>query len=192
MPPKKLQSLSDEALLGLWWSGEEEAGKCLCNRHHDFVHMIALGFVKNQTDAQDICQEVWSSIFKTQQQHIKNLRAWIQATTKNKCIDFGRKKWNTSVTKIDFNDSQELSLEQDPEQKMIAQDQSQKVDEIIDLLPPLQAKFFRLRVLQNLSYQEIAKQHNASTRAVEGQVQRAKLKLKKYRESGILKNLRGI
>ncbi len=192
MPPKKFQSLSDQALLRLWWTGDGEAGNFLCERHHDFIHLIALSFVKNRTDAQDICQKVWISLFKTQQGDLKNLRAWLQATTKNKCIDFGRKKWNSSVRKIDFNESQKLSDDPNPEQKMIAQDQSKKANEIIDLLPPLQAKFFRLRVFQGLSYQEIAEQHNASTRAVEGQVQRAKLGLKKYRESGILKNLRGI
>lgn len=162
----------------------------LYTRYGTMVYNLALNYVQNVEDAEEITQDVFLSVyekldtFQAQSSH----KTWIYRITINKSLDFikfknSKKRWyifgvkttNDGVfgTLSDFNHPG-VQLEQKESVKHIF--------DIINSLPENQKTAFLLSKLDGLSNPEIAAIMETSISAVESLVFRAKATLKQKLE----------
>lgn len=68
----------------------------LFNEFYTYVFRIAIGYTKNESDAEDICSEVFITVYKALDRFIPMRRysyqAWIKKITINKTINFIKSK----------------------------------------------------------------------------------------------------
>ena len=69
---------------------------CLVKKYIDMVYRIALNYLKNSADAEDICQNVFLKLLteRTVFQSDEHLRNWIVRVTVNECKKVLRSPWH--------------------------------------------------------------------------------------------------
>ncbi|MBT3242062.1 MAG: RNA polymerase sigma factor [Bacteroidetes bacterium] len=131
-----------------------------------------LGFIRNripdETEAEDLMQDVFLRLILnvTGIQTIDNITAWIYSVTRNRIVDFFRKKRPDSLEEQDVyngedNQSTTLinllpSLGMNPDDKMMADAIWDQIQEALDELPDEQREVFEYHEFENLSFKEIA------------------------------------
>jgi len=175
--------------------GDESAFQILVEQYQDLVYNTALGIVQNQSDAEDVAQEVFIQIFRSigSFKSEAKLSTWIYRITTTRSLDLLRVKksekrfgllkrlWETEeespVENIsDFNHPG-VSLER--------KEEAAQLMAAITQLPENQKVAFILHKLEGLSYLEIAEIMGNTLPAVESLMHRAKLNLRKILEKKI-------
>jgi RNA polymerase sigma factor (sigma-70 family) len=161
--------------------------------HKSLVYNLALSYVHNQEDAQDITQEVFLKIYQrsgTFDPNRASLKTWVFQITINHCLDFlkSRKskkrfgfivslfnnKTNEPITEIGHFDHPGVALEDKQE--------VQALFNIIDTLPDNQRTALILTKIEDRSVKEAAEIMELNPKAVESLVQRAKAAIAKKLE----------
>lgn len=108
-------------------------------------------------DSQDIVQDVFVNIFKNEKHlsTINNVKHYLFRSISNACTDYHRKKKNHFESIEKLNDSKILQ-ENDASQHLLMTEEFQRIEKILQNVPDEQAETIRLRVLDNLSFIEIA------------------------------------
>ncbi len=137
--------------------------------------------------AEDLTQEVFCRLlrFKDTFESNDQIRNWIFKVARNLLIDVLRKKENGSAKPIlmeDLPSFDTLIMDhihvEGPEQTFVTEESNGEVMSLIEELSPRYADVIRLRELEGLKYQEIAKELGMTAKAVEGLLHRARAKLK--------------
>lgn len=151
--------------------------------HSKQVYNLALNYVQNSEDAQEITQDVFVTIY---QQHHKfreesNLSTWVYRITINKCLDFIRSKkqkrrfaYFTPLSAI-----MEPSHFNHPGVLMEYEEETKRIFAWINELPEQQKTALILQKLESKSMAEVAEIMQLTTKAVESLIQRAKANLTK-------------
>ena len=175
--------------------GEESAFRSLVEQYQDLVYNTALGIVQNESDAEDVAQEVFIQVYRsigTFKSEAK-LSTWIYRITTTRALDllrarkskkrFGllKRLWETEedspVENIsDFNHPG-VSLER--------KEEAAQLMTAIAQLPENQKVAFVLHKLEGLSYLEVAEVMGNTLPAVESLMHRARLNLRKILEKKI-------
>ena len=175
--------------------GDESAFRTLVEQYQDLVYNTALGIVQNQSDAEDVAQEVFIQVFRSigSFKSEAKLSTWIYRITTTRSLDLLRAKkskkrfgpltrlWETEeespVENIsDFNHPG-VSLER--------KEEAAQLMAAITQLPENQKVAFILHKLEGLSYLEIAEIMGNTLPAVESLMHRARLNLRKILEKKI-------
>lgn len=163
--------------------------KQIFDQHKNKVYNLALNYVLNIEDAEEITQDVFLKIFK----NIENFRneaelsTWIYRITVNTCLDFikskNRKKralrW-VSLGLISF-ETNENSLK-NFNHPGITLEQKEEVNSLlakINELPEQQKTALILNKIEGLSVHEICEIMKLKNKAVESLIMRAKISLQK-------------
>jgi len=150
--------------------------------------------------AEDLTQEVFCRLlrFKDTFESNDQIRNWIFKVARNLLIDVLRKKENGSAKPIlmeDLPSFDTLIMDhihvEGPEQTFVTEESNGEVLSLIEELSPRYADVIRLRELDGLKYQEIAKELGMTAKAVEGLLHRARAKLKSN-YTAFLKNYHGL
>lgn len=149
------------------------------------VYNLALSYVHNQEDAQDITQEVFVKIYqryKSYDAEKSSLKTWIYQITINHCLDFIKSK--KSVKRFGFLTSlfnaethepiPEASHFDHPGVALEDKEEVQRLFAIIDTLPDNQRTVLILTKIEDRSVKEVADIMDLTPKAVESLVQRAK------------------
>lgn len=161
----------------------------LYTKYGKLVYNLALQYVQNKEDAEEITQDVFVAIhqsidgFKEQ----SKISTWIYRIAINKSLDFirskNRKRRFGVFTSIFFSDGNEAYRETShfnhPGVLMEQKELLQNIYRFINELPPNQKTALILSKLEYKSQQEIAEIMELSPKAVESLVQRAKTGLEK-------------
>lgn len=84
----------------------------LFDTYSKLVYSVAFSYMKNQSDSNDIMQEVFLKLFQNLPQLEKsNLKAWLITVTANNCKNVLRSAWFSRTFSLD--DADEPSCEQD-------------------------------------------------------------------------------
>lgn len=124
----------------------------LYNKYKKVVYGIAFMISKNQDDAEDIMQSVFTKIYKLEKSKIpiNNYASWLYSITKNETINYLKKKKNDipldKVYEIP-NDNNELN-------KII---DNIEFNKLISKLNDKEKEIISLKIVSNFSFQEIAK-----------------------------------
>ncbi len=166
--------------------GDKEAFRQIVNNYQDMVYHLALVYLKNEQEAEDLTQEVFISVYENIHSFRKesNLKTWIYRITINKSINQLRKmKWKnnlTNIEKIGTIVTAAFIVKENPQSKIEETESQNEINKALLRLPSNQKTAFVLNKFEELSYKEIADIMKISLPAVESLIHRAKINLQKY------------
>lgn len=130
----------------------------LYNKYNKLVYGIAFSILKNKQDSEDVVQNIFTKIYNIDKNKLptKNEASWLYSTTKNETITVLRKRKND----LDLDSIYEI------------EDQDNEIDNSIDKmefnglirkLDNCEKEIVSLKILANLSFDEIGKLLNKPT-----------------------------
>ncbi len=95
--------MNDKELIAQIQGGNTNAFQFLVNQHRKLVWHMVLRMVRQQEDAEDLCQEVFIRVYKSISKYRgeSKLSTWIGSIAYNTCIDHVRKKGKELVVHTD-------------------------------------------------------------------------------------------
>ena len=150
----------------------------LFNRYAHLVAAIALGILKDETEANDVTQEIFEVVAKDLKNHnVKNFNAWIYSVTKFHC--FKVKKKVAVVGDLDLQQVPDLEDADDLlEQELLLQRRIKLLKQAIGEIKPDQKKCVELFYLKGYSYMEVAQETGFTLKEVKSYIQNGKRNLK--------------
>lgn len=109
-------------------------------------------------DSQDIVQEVFIKFYQENSHlcSVKNIKFYLFKSISNACVDYHRKTKKLKFEVLETITSTSVLHEKDALQKMIQIEEYDRIEELLSELPNEQSEAISLRVLDNLSFAEIA------------------------------------
>ena len=185
----QVTNMNDQELIALYLGGEERAFEELLNRHQQKIYTSIYLFVKEQSLAEDIFQEVFIKIIDTLRKgkynHEGKFVQWAMRIAYNMCVDhFRRSKRRPKISPTDtFDIFDVLQVTDDnAEQFMIRSQTHDKIRSLVDLLPPEQREVVILRHYADMSFKEIAKLTRVSINTALGRMRYALINIRKMVE----------
>lgn len=122
------------------------------SKYNGLVYRIAFSILKNQTDSEDVMQIVFAKIYSTEKDKMptKKEANWLYTLTKNETISYLRKKKKD----INLEDIYEIESNDNELDKIIEKD---AYASLISRLSPKEKEIISLKMISDLSFQEIAK-----------------------------------
>lgn len=160
--------------------------KNLYNQYHVLVYNVALHYLQNIEDAEEITQDVFVQLHQSLHsfQNNSTLKTWIYRITINKCLDFIKHKKSKKRFFIFGNKSdsefemQKISDFEHPGILLENKENAEVLFRVINELSENQKTAFVLSKIEGLSNPEIAAVMEVSVSSVESLVFRAKTTLK--------------
>ncbi len=181
--------ISDQQLIVQYLDGNDRAFEELLNRHQQKIYTSIYLFVKEQSLAEDIMQEVFIKIIDTLRKgkynHEGKFLQWAMRIAYNMCVDyFRRSKRRPKVSPTDDFDIFDVleSKDLNAEQSIIRSQTHEKVRQLIDMLPPEQREVVILRHYADMSFKEIAKLTRVSINTALGRMRYALINIRKMIE----------
>lgn len=173
-------SKTDIDLINSYLNGDERAFDIILNKYQNFIYNIALRMTSNLSDAEDITQDVFITLFSKINQFEKKSQfsTWIYRITINTCYDYLKKKKRAplSIEQDEIKlvvENKKSTFSRDIE---IKQDQDE-VQKAINHLPIDLKTIIILYDIKGLKYQEIADIMEISIGTVKSRINRARKKL---------------
>jgi RNA polymerase sigma-70 factor (ECF subfamily) len=143
-------------------NGSNVAANSFVRRYQSLVYQVALRYVQNKHDAEDISQEVFIKALSSLAKFKRNssISTWLYRITVNQCKNYLLKK---KVRKIfsysnDVEDFYDLpNNELNAQDKMENEEFKNKFYQALNSLPEKQRETFALRYFDELPYEEISK-----------------------------------
>jgi RNA polymerase sigma-70 factor (ECF subfamily) len=172
--------------LGSWSITIEQYGERVWN--------IVYRIVGNQADASDCFQEVFLTAVKSSRKRkIGNMQAFLSLLATQRAIDWIRKKKRISQVKTTSVDCDILkSSMPTPLQTAQSVELAEELRIALSKIPPLEAQVFCLRILNELSYRQIAEEMNVHENYVGVLINRARSKLRDVLKSVTVDNGREV
>ncbi len=182
---------SDSELINLYASGEESAFEVLLLRHQSRIFTFIISKVRDQDLANDLFQDTFIKVINTLKSGKYNdegkFLPWVMRIAHNLVIDHFRKHnrvkmisettyQNPEYTIFHTLSDQSLNVEQE----MIKDELESQLIELIEFLPESQKEVLKMRLYQDLSFQEIADQEDVSINTALGRMRYALINLRKY------------
>ncbi|MGC6433997.1 MAG: RNA polymerase sigma factor [Crocinitomicaceae bacterium] len=182
---------SDSELVKLYISGKETAFEVLLLRHQSRIFTFIVSKVKDQDLANDLFQDTFIKVVNTLKSGKYNdegkFLPWVMRIAHNLVIDHFRKNnrvkmisettyQNPEYTIFHILSDQSLNVEQE----MIKEELESQLIELIEFLPESQKEVLKMRLYQDLSFQEIADQEEVSINTALGRMRYALINLRKY------------
>ncbi|MBA7564126.1 RNA polymerase sigma-H factor [subsurface metagenome] len=184
---KTLSSLTDFELVQEYLDGNRTSIEVLINRHRKKIYTYILLVVKDQHLAEDVFQETFIKVIKSLKEgrYRDNGRfiSWVIRIAHNLMIDHFRKEKQLNTIS---NDSYENDIfnskkfaERTIEEKIVFDQISKDVRQLIQELPDDQKEVVILRHYCGLSFKEIAEQTNVSINTALGRMRYALINLRR-------------
>lgn len=176
-------------LIKLASEGDEVSLKVLYDIFGTTVYNVALSYLQNENDAEEITQDVFIEVFSSSSKFKSNssVKTWIYKIAVNKSIDrlrfLSRKKRFALFTNLFNNESEnpqnEISDFTHPGTEIEDKEKSNILFKAINRLNERQKTSFILTYIEDLTIKETGEIMNISPKAVESLLQRAKTSLRK-------------
>jgi len=160
--------------------------KSTIEEHGPRVWSIAYRLLGNEADASDCFQEVFVTAVQTsRKKKIRNMEAFLSLIATQRGVDLLRKRRPNFRLYRTKDDCQTLeSTEPPPQIKVQWQELSEQLRTALAKIPQQEAEVFCLRILNEFSYRQIAKEMNLNENYVGVLINRARQKLQE-----LLKNV---
>ncbi len=185
----QLSQLEDNQLINVYLDGNEKAFEELLNRHKQKIYTSIYLFVKDQSLAEDIFQEVFIKIIDTLRKgrynHEGKFSQWASRIAYNLCVDYFRRNKRRPIVepneKFDVFDILH-SKNDNAEQKLIRTQTHDKIRTLVDMLPDEQREVVILRHYSDMSFKEIAQLTRVSINTALGRMRYALINMRKMVE----------
>jgi RNA polymerase sigma factor (sigma-70 family) len=183
------QLVTDQDLIHLYLDGNEQAFEILLKRHKAKIYTAIYLFVKDQSLAEDIFQEVFIKIINTLRQgrynHEGKFVQWALRIAHNLCVDyFRRDKRRPHVAPTDdFDVFNLISLaDESAEDGMMRSQSHDRVRMLVDQLPAEQREVVILRHYADMSFKEISQLTRVSINTALGRMRYALINIRRMVE----------
>ncbi len=147
-------SSADAELIARWQRGDERAATVLVERHADAVarFVVSLG---GGEDADEIVQDAFVRAFASLDgfRAESSFRTWLFTIARNLTRDHARRMRVRRHVEIEETHA---VVESDPLGGTVAEEMEERIRAVVAGLSPMQRDVFTLRVVEGLSYKEIA------------------------------------
>lgn len=149
----------------------------LYRKYCDGMFIVAMRFLKNSDDAEDVLQESFIKAFQKIHQFKGNVTfgAWLKRIVINKCIDFLKSKKEKEVP---LNEEYMQVVEDDDDWKVSSTISVEQVRTAIDQLQGKYKYVVLMYLLEGYDHQEISEVLNITESACRTRLLRGKLQLK--------------
>ena len=166
--------LSDEILFNRYTGGDTRAFEVLVQRTKGLVYSLILRYVKIGSVADEIFQDVFFKVCKNKKlfREAVSFKAWLATICRNTCIDHTRKLKRTLRTEpIDRGEREDKrnlsemipSDEATPDEVAIHRVEDEQMNALLDELPREQRETFYMKVVMELTFEEIGDAMKCST-----------------------------
>jgi len=168
--------INDDRLMSRVAEGDLDAFEEIVRRHQRTAWRIALRFLGDPTEAEDIAQEAFLRILTAASRYkpSANFSTYLFRVVTRLCIDHAKKKRPI----FDNILPETVDPSPDPAATLIRKDKNALVREALDALPSRQRMVVVLKYYEGLRYDEIARAMGTSVKAVERLLGRAREALK--------------
>lgn len=180
--------MTEEQLIDLLKTGDPAASRALFNDWKDRVFTIALGFLPDREDAEDICQEVFIEVFRS----VSNFRGdaklstWMYRVTVNKSLALirsrkAKKRFGILISLLPGEGPQikDNAVINHPGLSLENKEKGEMLYKALAKLPNNQRIAFTLSQIDGFSYDEVCETMNLSKSSVESLIFRARQNLRK-------------
>ena len=183
----------DRDLINAYVKGNEKAFEILLMRHKNKIHRFISMKLRDNDLTEDIFQETFIKIINTLKSGAYNEEGkflpWAMRIAHNLVIDHFRKSSRvrliseSSSKSDDFNIFSTLKLTDENIEQTITRGEleSQMVD-LVEFLPTTQRNILKMRIFQDLSFQDISEMENISINTALGRMRYALINLRKLIE----------
>ena len=157
--------------------------------YQNMVFSIAMRFLSNQAEAEDVSQEVFLKAFErfVELRHSPTAGGWLKTVTTNLCLNHlsrYRSRWTFFSDLVGGGGEEdereiEFAASQDLEAELASADRHELVERALQKLPPAQRVPLVLYHLEGMRYEEIAAKLNVSLGKVKTDIFRAREALRK-------------
>ena len=188
-----LAGLTDEVLVGRARSKDVAAFEELLGRHEDKLYRLAMRFVRNENDAQEILQDVFLSAWRNLPgfEGRAQFGSWMYRVTVNAALMFLRARNRHPEVMLDdiepgaLHKAAEQSVHgssedwsQRPDEQLQSEELRRHIQTAVDALPDGLRTVFLVRDVEGLSTEETAEMLGLSLPAVKTRLHRARLALR--------------
>lgn len=178
---KNYRVQDDITLIKLSQKGDEKAFEEIVNRYSNRIINLAARIMGSTDDGWDVAQEVFISIWKNIDSFDSNrdLYPWIRKITINACYEELRKRGKRLESSLDDVEDGEPSIDI-PDEKYSPEDAFDKIElnevikKALETLPEHYRITLWLRVVENLTYEEIAETLNINIGTVKSRINMAR------------------
>jgi RNA polymerase sigma-70 factor (ECF subfamily) len=174
---KKYRQCSDEELILLFKEKQDSAFiGILYERYSHLVMGVALKYLKNVEESQDITSKIFEELPSKLAKHtVDFFKSWLYRLTMNEAFQVLRKK-GVEISTDQFPMLEMETLNQ--EEILSKEKQLEALEKAIEELKPEQKKCIQLFYLQEKSYVEIAQELNLELMKVKSYIQNGKRNIK--------------
>lgn len=142
-------------------AGNKHVIEEMYKKYYKIVYGIAFSILKNKEDSEDIVQIFFSKLCSLEENKLpsNNESSWLYTTTKNEVLNFLKKKTND----IDYDSMHEIEDNNNYLNKIIDRD---SYNRLISKLKETEKEIVSLKILSNLSFEEISRLLNMPTGTV--------------------------
>jgi len=191
--PSALAGLTDEVLVARARSKDVAAFEELLGRYEDKLYRLAMRFVRNENDAQEILQDVFLSAWRNLPgfEGRAQFGSWMYRVTVNAALMFLRARNRHPEVMLDdvepgvLNKAAEQSVHgspedwsQRPDEQLQSEELRRHIQAAVDALPDGLRTVFLVRDVEGLSTEETAELLELSLPAVKTRLHRARLALR--------------
>jgi RNA polymerase sigma-70 factor, ECF subfamily len=179
--------------------GDEIAFKTIVEQWQDMVFNTILGIVQNETEAEDLAQDVFIKVFEkiSTFKGDSKFSTWLYRIATTTALDHLRSKkrkkrfgFLQSLTGSGGDEKEEVPDFHHPGISLDNKERSAVLFRAIDSLPENQKSAYTLHKLEGLSYRDVSEVLNTTVSAVESLMSRANQNLRKHLEEYYNKHYR--
>ena len=170
----------DNTLVYRAQTGDEGAFAALMREHYPFVYAIAIRFVKDSHDAEEVVQDTFLNVYRglAQLEDTAKFKSWLGEIAQNCGRNWLRKQRDDTVS-IDEVSEQVLQTEDSSDERLIRQEQRELIRRTMETLPQKDREIAQAFYLEGASYDELTSTHGLSYNAIAFRLSRAKRQLTK-------------
>jgi RNA polymerase sigma-70 factor (ECF subfamily) len=189
LQPAAESQAEDESSLRRLASGDQAAAARLYDRHARPLYSLILRIVGNETEAEDVLQEVFAQAFRQASRYDARrgaVAAWLLTIARSRAID----RLRARRTRVETGSGEMQTLDEmpdaqpDPASTMLDEEQSRLVRRALSELPMLQRMAIELAYYEGLSHSEIAERLEQPLGTVKTRIRLGLLKLREVLTEG--------
>lgn len=171
---------SDFELLTLLKQDDQDAFKCIYEDHHQRVYQVADRYLRSESLAQEVVQDVFLKLWMIRKDcsKILSIEAWIYTVTRNNILN-RLKKAAIEYKAKEYLTKQSAVNEEIVYDHLMDKEYAHILKEVLSQLPPQQKKVFELARQEKMSYAEIANELQLSPLTVKTHMARALQEIRK-------------
>lgn len=146
----------DRRLVELVLEGDDDAFEHLFNRYRDAIRRLFIQRLGSAADADDLLQETFIKVYLNIHRYDNRYTfgQWLYTIARNTFVDFTRK--SRQSLSIDEHFSAPAATTPTPEESIINSQQRMQIEKFLEQLSEQHRTLFRLRFIEEYSYEEIA------------------------------------